>query len=152
MKCAIGNKTFRFDRHCIKHYSDLTVLQFGIQEYRIFEDAESAGEKAKEYWTDLLRNDESTFVQIVGISNLISWSKGNYVRIGNTKVKSLSAWLDRWLDNPAEHWANYDGLEYDIYFNYCSREIFNGDGSFKRIHDEIEELFGFIPTVAYRYN
>jgi hypothetical protein len=99
--------------------------------YYIFEDAETAGKAAREYWKDLAENDPTEFACIVGEKNLIQWGMGHYAGPGSTQVISLEEWLDLHLDIPEEHFASYDG-------NECG---------FKSKHPDFESY-----TVAYRHN
>ena len=101
------------------------------EEYYIFRDREQAGEAAREYWEDLAQDDPREFACLVGEETLISWGLGNYAGPGSTHVKSLTDWLDLWLDTPEEQFASYDSQE---------RE-------FKCKHPDWEDY-----TVAYRHN
>lgn len=97
------------------------------------EDSETAGKAAREYWEDLSENDPQEMACIIGLDVLIKWGLGQYAGPGYTAVSSLKEWLDLWLDTPEEHFASYDGTEYDI----------------ERVGKLCKEI-GFIPTVAYR--
>jgi hypothetical protein len=82
-------------------------------EWYLFEDIKAAGKAAREYWKDLAENDPTEFTRLVGEKTLVNWGLGRYAGPGSTKVKSLDEWLDLWLDRPEEHFAGYDGVEYE---------------------------------------
>jgi len=100
-------------------------------EFVIFEDADWAGESAREYWEDLAKNDPEEFACIVGEETLIAWALGQWAGPGTSQVRSLNEWLDLWLDTPEEHFASWDGEE---------RE-------FHSLHPDYQDY-----TVAYRTN
>jgi len=157
MKCDIKGETFRFDEPNIEQYGDYTMLRLGSQEYFIFESSEQAGELAKEYWEDLADSDPEEFATLVGSANLVAWGRGEYAGPGSTQTQSMEEWFDLWLETPEEQFASYDGEEKDIFFNFCTREMYCEDGQIQKydedkVNEKLMELFGFIPTVAYRQN
>ncbi len=112
------------------------MVTIGKREYYVFEDESEAGDAARKYWEDLAQDDPSEFACLVGEKTLVAWGMGQYSGPGSTQVKSLSDWLDLWLDTPEEHFASYDGNSCDV--DECDSEL--------------EEEIGFKPTVAYRHN
>ena len=83
-------------------------------EYVVAESRERAGEAARDYWADMAVNDPEELVCIVGQKTLVAWALGQWAGPGSTQVKSLSEWLDLWLDTPEENWASYDGAEQEV--------------------------------------
>ena len=73
---------------------NLTMIEDGNREWYVFEDTETAGEAAREYWQDLADNDPGEFACIVGNETLISWALGRSAGPGSTAVHSLDEWLD----------------------------------------------------------
>lgn len=121
----------------IHRYGGLPLVETrGGWTYFVAENAEAAGEAAREYWEDLARNDKREFVCVVGEETLVDWALGNYAGPGSNKVPNLEAWLDLWLDTPEEHWARYDGRERTV----------------TQVGRALEEELGFVPTVAYLEN
>lgn len=105
-------------------------------EWYIFQDSESAGEAAREYWEDLVRIDPQEFTCLVGEETLVSWALGQSAGPGSTAVNSLQEWLDLWLDTPEEHFASYDGNEVEC-----------------RISKSLQDELGFTNScVCYRHN
>jgi hypothetical protein len=86
-------------------------------DWYIFQDSESAGEAAREYWENLAQDDPREFTCLVGEKTLVAWALGQYAGPGSTSVKSLEEWLDLWLDLPEEQWGSYDGSEQDCRIN-----------------------------------
>jgi len=86
-----------------------TMVSTGNHDWYVFQDEEHAGEEARSYWEYMANNDKDEFACMVGSETLIDWALGNYAGPGYTKVKSLSEWLDLWLDTPEEQWGTYDG-------------------------------------------
>ncbi len=62
----------------------------------------------------MAQDDPANFTCMVGEQNLIAWGLGQSAGPGSTAVNSLNEWLDLWLDTPSEHWAGYDGHEYEV--------------------------------------
>jgi hypothetical protein len=96
----------------------------------LFKTREDAGEWVRQYWEDYIdgeSNDE--IVAILGADTLISWALGQEAGPGSSKVKNLNEWLDLHIDTPEEHFEE----EYDI-------EV---------IGENLVEIFGFKPTVAF---
>ena len=124
----------------VSHWTNLSnggwQLDTDHGEFIMFEDAEEAGKAARAYWADMAANDPSEFACMVGQDTLVAWGMGQYAGPGSTQVRSMSDWLDLWLNTPEEHFASYDGEECNI--EHASPDI-------------VEEL-GFTPTVAYRHN
>ena len=113
----------------------LPMISIGRLEFYLAESSEQAGEKAKEYWQDMAKNDSEEFACLVGTKTLIQLGLGQYAGPGSTQVTCLEDWLDLWVDTPEEQWASYDGTELDV----------------DRVGQLAREL-GFVPTVAYRHN
>ena len=105
-------------------------------EWYVAESHEHAGQKAREYWEDLAKDDPSEFACLVGENTLVAWALGQPAGPGSTQVCSLEEWLDLWLETPEEEFASYDGNEYEV-TSKCGR-----------VADEL----GFTPRVAYRHN
>jgi hypothetical protein len=112
------------------------LIQDGSREWTVFKDSDDAGQDAREYWANMARNDPAEFALMVGESTLVSWGLGQPAGPGSYKVRSLSAWLDLWLDTPEDHHARYDGEERTV----------------DHIGEDLCEEVGFTPTVAYRVN
>jgi len=128
----IDDERIVFDPDTTNDYGDLIMVDTeGGEEFYLAEDAEQAGEEAREYWKDMAQNDPQEFTCMVGEETLIAWALGNYAGPGSTQVSSLDEWLDLWLNIPEEHFASYDNIE---------RE-------FKCKHPKWSDF-----TVAYRHN
>jgi len=66
------------------------------------------------------------------------------------KHRGCSGYNDS-VDSYKSYWAEYDGREREISFSFCSREQYNDNGSLKKMNSEyLTEVFGFVPTLAYR--
>jgi len=102
-------------------------------EWYIFGTQEAAGQAARDYWRELAENDPEEFRCIVGDESLVKWALGQYAGPGSTKVNSLEAWLDLWLDTPEECWASYDRFEWEA------------------VHTNVEDSIKQ-NVVAYRWN
>jgi len=98
---------------------DLIMASNGGQEWYIFDDAESAGLRAREYWEDMVQQDPKEFTCLVGEETLVAWALGQSAGPGYSKVHSLEEWLDLWLDTPEEQWASYDGNEVEVALPTC---------------------------------
>jgi len=108
----IDRKRVVFDDDDNTNYGQLPTIETKQgQEFYIAKSSEDAGEKAREYWTDMAHDDPEEFACIVGAETLIQWGLGNYAGPGSTQVQSLEEWLDLHLDIPEEHFASYDGEE-----------------------------------------
>ena len=103
------------------------------KEWIVFRTREDAGEAARAYWQNMADNDSSEFRCLVGDKALIAWGMGEWGGPGSTQVRSLTEWLDLWLETPEEHFASYDGEEIE--------DI--------EVGAEFEEEIGFRPAVAY---
>lgn len=114
---------------------ELTSLGGG-RSWIVFEDAETAGQAARDYWAEMVQDDPEQFREMVGTESLTRWALGQSAGPGNAQVCSLEAWLDLYLDIPEEHFAGYDGEE-------CEVDAVSADA---------EEEIGFAPGVAYRSN
>ena len=99
-------------------------------ELHLFKDEEQAGEYARDYWRDFIDGDPDTAVEILGAKTLIAWALGQFAGPGTTQVRSLEEWLDLYLDAPDEH------------FEYGPYDI-------EAIGENLVEILGFKPTVAY---
>lgn len=119
-------------RHCSG--MAMVTMESG-EEFYLADDAETAGEAAKEYWKEMVQHDPSEFACIVGESTLAAWAMGQSAGPGLNQVNSLDEWLKLWVDMPKEHFASYDGNECTI--------------SGKVGIEAVNEL-GFSPSVAYR--
>ena len=100
-------------------------------EYLFFRTREDAGQYVRDYWEDYVDSESpEEVVAILGAETLISWALGRAAGPGSAKVKSLKEWLDLYLDAPEEH---FDSGPYQI----------------ELVAENIEEIIGFKPTVAY---
>jgi len=90
------------------------VVSEGRREWSVFASREDAGKEARGYWADMADNDPTEFRHMVGDESLVQWALGRYAGPGSTRVRSLDAWLDLWLDTPDEHFASYDGEEREV--------------------------------------
>lgn len=104
-------------------------------EFILSEDSETAGQAARERWQEMAEHDPEEFACMVGNETLIKWGLGQPAGPGTSKVRSLSEWLDLWLDAPEDEWARYDGNERTV----------------ERVGKLAAEM-GYTPTVAYRSN
>lgn len=111
-KIAIDNEVYEVDDIHDCGYLTIIRLDDGTEWY-IAQDSEQAGEKAREYWEDMARNDREELISIIGKETFISWALGEFAGPGSAKVEGLEAWLDLWLDVPEEQWSGYDGTERD---------------------------------------
>ena len=110
--------------------AELPTGSYGT-EVHLFKDEEQAGEYARGYWADYIDSESSEeIVEILGAENLIAWALGRAAGPGTTKVNSLEEWLDLYLDTPDEH---FELGPYDI----------------EAIGENLVEILGFKPTVAY---
>jgi hypothetical protein len=154
MKCNINGLTHTFNEDQIIHMEGYAILNLPSQIYYLFSDPEVAGEKAREYWEDLAENDPEELAAVVGVKALVAWAKGKWYAAGTTSVQSLDCWFELWEEDPAQHWARYDGEEHEVFFDMNSERV-NPDGSMKKydedeVNEKLEEVFGFIPKIAYR--
>lgn len=111
-------------------------ITVGRREFYVALDSETAGHEARRRWAEMAEDDPLEFEMMVGAATLVQWALGRSAGPGTSKVRSLSEWLDLWVDTPAEQFASYDGEERTI----------------ERVGFELAERLGFIPTVAYRQN
>ena len=109
--------------------AELPTGRYGT-ELHLFKDEEEAGEYARDYWKDFIEGDPDTAVEILGAKTLIAWALGQFAGPGTTQVRSLEEWLDLYLDAPDEH------------FEYGPYDI-------EAIGENLVEILGFKPTVAY---
>ena len=109
--------------------AELPTGSYGT-EVHLFKDEEQAGEYARDYWKDFIEGDPTEAVEILGAENLIRWALGQFAGPGTTQVRSLEEWLDLYLDAPDEH------------FEYGPYDI-------EAIGENLVEILGFKPTVAY---
>lgn len=86
-------------------------IEIGNRDYYVFQDRDSAGQAARDYWKDMAENDPQEFTCIVGEEALIAWALGQNYAPGTIGVNSLEEWLDLYLDVPEEQWGSYDGCE-----------------------------------------
>lgn len=94
----------------------------------LFPTEEDAGKYVREHWADYVEDDPDEAIQILGAENLIRWGLGQEAGPGSVKVKSLKEWLDLHLDCWDEHFES----------------VFEVD----TVSEDLEELFGFKPTIA----
>lgn len=87
------------------------MIVIGNRDYYVFQDRESAGQAARDYWEEMAQNDPREFACIVGEDTLIQWGMGHSAGPGYTHVNNLEEWLDLHLDCPEEQWGSYDGGE-----------------------------------------
>ena len=67
---------------------------------------------------------------MLGTDTLLSWALGEAAGPGSSKVESLEEWLDLYLDAPDEHFES-------------------GPYGIELIGENIVEVLGFLPAVAY---
>ena len=91
---------------------------------------EDAGQYARDYWEDCIKGDRETAIEMLGTDTLLSWALGEAAGPGSSKVKSLEEWLDLYLDAPDEHFES-------------------GPYGIELIGENIVEVLGFLPAVAY---
>jgi len=121
----------------VSDYGYLPMIEIGrYLEFYVAEDSAHAGKANREYWEDMIENDQKEFAFIVGEDTLIAWALGKYASPGSISVRSLTEWLELTEEHPEEQWASYDNSEQEV--NAISSSLL----------DEI----GFCPTVAYRHN
>jgi len=96
--------------HDVKDLGYLPVIDTDDGEFYIAKSSEQAGLRAREYWSDMVRNDPDEFAAIVGTETLVHWALG----IGASNAISLEDWLDQIEMVPEEQWATEDGLELSI--------------------------------------
>ena len=109
--------------------AELPTGSYGT-ELHLFKNEEQAGEYARDDWRDFIDGDPDTAVEILGAKTLIAWALGQFAGPGTSQVRSLEEWLDLYLDAPDEH------------FEYGPFEI-------EAIGENLVEILGFKPTVAY---
>jgi len=101
-----------------------------ICELHLFESEEDAGEYARAYWEDCIKGDRETAIEMLGKDTLLSWALGEAAGPGSSKVESLEEWLDLYLDAPDEHFES-------------------GPYGIELIGENIVEVLGFLPAIAY---
>ena len=112
---------------------DLPMIDTDCGEFYVAKDSEQAGKAARRRWEEMAESDPSEFRCMIGDETLIAWAMGDWGGPGNTQVRSLTKWLDLWLDAPNEEFASYDSEERTVErCGYLQNEL------------------GFTPTVAYR--
>ena len=109
--------------------AELPTGSYGT-ELHLFKDEEEAGEYARDYWKDFIESDPDSAVEMLGAKTLIAWALGQFAGPGTTQVRSLEEWLDLYKDAPDEH------------FEYGPYDI-------EAIGENLVEILGFKPTVAY---
>ena len=118
-----------FDNHAVISLKD--EAGNWAAELFLFKNEEDAGQCARDYWEDYIDGETSEeIVAILGADTLIAWALGREAGPGSSKVKNLNEWLDLYLDAPEEH---FDSGPYQI----------------ELVAENIEEIIGFKPTVAY---
>jgi hypothetical protein len=117
-----------FDNHAVISLKDESG---SWTEIYVFKNEEDAGQCARDYWEDYIDGETSEeIVAILGADTLIAWALGREAGPGSSKVKNLNEWLDLYYDAPEEH---FDSGPYQI----------------ELVAENIEEIIGFKPTVAY---
>ena len=118
-----------FDNHAVISLKD--EAGNWAAELFLFKNEEDAGQCARDYGDDYIDGETSEeIVAILGADTLIAWALGREAGPGSSKVKNLNEWLDLYLDAPEEH---FDSGPYQI----------------ELVAENIEEIIGFKPTVAY---
>jgi hypothetical protein len=85
--------------------SAYVTVSDGKREWYVFQDRETAGQEAAEYWRNMAEYDQGEFATIVGENTLIDWCLGNYAGPGDTKVPSIEDWFELWENAPEDQWA-----------------------------------------------
>ena len=94
----------------VNNYGYPTVVDGRIGGFwYLFQDHETAGVAAREYWESMAENDPQEFTCMVGEETLVKWALNRFAGPGSTQVRNLEEWLDLWLDTPEEQWGSYDG-------------------------------------------
>ena len=109
--------------------AELPTGSYGT-ELHLFKDEEEAGGYARDYWKDFIEGDRESAIEILGAKTLMAWALGYPAGPGTTQVRSLEEWLDLYKDAPDEH------------FEYGPYDI-------EAIGENLVEILGFKPTVAY---
>ena len=117
-----------FDNHAVISLRDESG---NWTEIYVFKSEEDAGQHARDHWEDYIDSySNEEIVEVLGADTLIAWALGQAAGPGSAKVKDLNEWLDLYLHAPEEH---FDSGPYQI----------------ERVAENIEEIIGFKPTVAY---
>ena len=106
----------------------MTETSFGT--LYLFRDEEEAGKYARKYWKDFVEDDPDEAVEILGANNLIQWALGRLAGPGTSKVRSLTEWLDLYLETADEHFEE-------------------GPIDITAIGENLVEKAGFRPTIVY---
>ena len=118
----------KFDNHAVISLKDESG---NWTEIYVFKNEEDAGQCARDYWEDYIDSySNEEIVELLGADTLIAWALGQEAGPGSSKVKNLNEWLDLYYDAPEEH---FDSGPYQI----------------ELVAENIEEIIGFKPTVAY---
>ena len=118
-----------FDNHAVISLKDESGNW--TSELYVFKSEEDAGQCARDYWEDYIDSySNEEIVEVLGADTLIAWALGQAAGPGSAKVKNLNEWLDLYYDAPEEH---FDSGPYQI----------------ELVAENIEEIIGFKPTVAY---
>ena len=117
-----------FDNHVVISLKDESG---NWTEIYVFKSEEDAGQHARDHWEDYIDSySNEEIVEVLGADTLIAWALGQAAGPGSAKVKNLNEWLDLYLHAPEEH---FDSGPYQI----------------ELVADNIEEIIGFKPTIAY---
>ena len=117
-----------FDDHAVISLKDESG---NWTEIYVFKSEEDAGQHARDHWEDYIDSySNEEIVEVLGADTLIAWALGQAAGPGSAKVKNLNEWLDLYLHAPEEH---FDSGPYQI----------------ELVADNIEEIIGFKPTIAY---
>lgn len=110
------------------HY-DLPIILLTLdngEEWIVAQTFEDAGLAAATYWENLSYEDPDAFIAAFEAKTLVTWLYGYQ--------ETFEDWLEYMMDNPYLHWAD------------DNTECYVGE-----ISDDLVELIGFVPTVAYKW-
>lgn len=109
------------------------------KEFLLFENRDAAKSAVEKYFDDL-SHDANSFLEYFGAENVVNWAVG---------LGSFSAYIE--YIKPVEHFATYDGIEYDLELLPDAEDIeTDDDAAWERSEDFWFEELGFIPKIAYR--
>jgi len=148
----IDDKTYETKK--LHQYGYLPTIETEGPEFYLAESSEEAGEKAREYWADMVENDPDEFVCVVGKETLVKWALGQWASPGSTAVNSLDKWLDLTATVPEEQWAAYDGMQCEV--QAISQNVAEELGWNLDVYPELAPLdqptFEPFDAGAYRWN
>lgn len=155
-KIIIDGNEYEIDD--IYNFGYLPIVKCGNMEFYVAEDTEAAGEKAKEYWQDMIDNDPKEFTCIIGEERLLQWALGRSDGYG---ISSAQEFLDKVADHPEEEFGSYDGNELTVNGRgrwnrkakgYKQEYVDQPGVFFTSVTQAAEDEIGFQPGVAYRHN